>query len=52
MWIFWAIVFIVSLVLLIKGADWFVESSEKIGLALKIFPFIIGVTITGFRLPK
>jgi cation:H+ antiporter len=30
---------------LVKSADWFVESSEKIGLALKISPFIIGVTI-------
>jgi len=43
--IFWIIVFIVSLALLVKGADWFVESSEKIGLAFKISPFIIGVTI-------
>ena len=34
-----------SLALLVKSADWFVESSEKIGLALKISPFIIGVTI-------
>lgn len=43
--LFWIVIFIVSLVLLIKGADWFVESSEKIGLALKISPFIIGITI-------
>lgn len=42
---FWILVFILSLILLIKSADWFVESSEKIGLALKISPFIIGVTI-------
>ena len=44
MLIFWSLVFVVSLVLLIKGADWFVESSEKIGLALKISPFIIRLT--------
>lgn len=41
----WIIIFIISLALLVKSADWFVESSEKIGLALKISPFIIGVTI-------
>jgi cation:H+ antiporter len=45
MLIFWIIIFVVSLVLLVKGADWFVESSEKIGLAIKISPFIIGMTI-------
>jgi len=43
--IFWVLIFILSLALLVKSADWFVESSEKIGLALKISPFIIGVTI-------
>lgn len=37
--------FLGSLVLLVKGADWFVGSAEKIGLALKISPFIVGVTI-------
>ena len=41
----WFFIFIFSLTLLIKSADWFIESSEKIGLALKIHPFIIGVTI-------
>lgn len=45
MLIFWILIFIISLATLVKGADWFVESSEKIGLALKISPFIIGVTI-------
>ncbi len=43
--IFWSLIFVLSLIILVKGADWFVESSEKIGLALKISPFIIGVTI-------
>ncbi len=45
MLIFWVVVFIASLTLLVKSADWFVESSEKIGLALKISPFIVGVII-------
>lgn len=43
--IFWLVIFILSLFLLVKGADWFVESSEKIALALKISPFIVGVII-------
>lgn len=45
MLILWILIFILSLALLVKSADWFVESSEKIGLALKVSPFIIGVTI-------
>lgn len=45
MLIVWILIFIGSIALLIKSADWLVESSEKIGLALKISPFIIGVTI-------
>jgi len=54
MLVIWSLVFIVSLVLLIKGADWLVESSEKIGVALKISPFIIGVTLValGTSLPE
>jgi len=43
--VFWFFVFVFGSALLIKGADWFVESSEKIALALKISPFIVGVTI-------
>jgi len=45
MLILWILIFILSLAILVKSADWFVESSEKIGLALKISPFIIGMTI-------
>lgn len=54
MLIFWIFVFIISLVALIKGADWFLESAEKIGLALGLSPFIIGVTIValGTSLPE
>ena len=52
--IFWIFVFILSVALLVKSADWFTESAEKIGLALKISPFIIGVTIVaiGTSLPE
>ncbi|GAI28146.1 unnamed protein product, partial [marine sediment metagenome] len=45
MLILWILIFILSLAILVKSADWFVESSEKIGLALKISPFMIGMTI-------
>jgi len=45
--IFWIIVFIISLGVLVKGADWLITSAEKIGLALGLSPFIVGVTIVG-----
>ncbi len=45
--IFWIIVFIVSLGVLVKGADWLIAGAEKIGLALGLSPFIVGVTIVG-----
>lgn len=47
MLIFWIAVFLISLAALIKGADWLIASSEKIGLALGLSPFIVGVTIVG-----
>lgn len=45
--LFWIIVFVVSLAVLVKGADWLITSAEKIGLSLGISPFIVGVTIVG-----
>ncbi len=48
MTILWIFVFIISLVALVKGADWVLESAERIGLAAGLSPFIIGVTIIGF----
>lgn len=45
--IFWLGVFAISLVVMIKGADWFLKSAEKIGLAAGLSPFIVGVTIVG-----
>lgn len=41
-------IFVVSLAALLKGADFFVDSSEKIGLSFGISPFVIGATIVGF----
>ena len=40
--------FVVSLAVLLKAADWFIDSGEEIGLSLGISPFIIGVTIIAF----
>lgn len=52
--LFWISVLFTSLFVLIKAADYFTVSAEKIGLALKISPFIIGVTIVslGTSLPE
>lgn len=47
MLIVWIIVFIISLIALIKGADWLIASAEKIALAIGISPFIAGVIIVG-----
>ncbi len=40
--------FVVSLFVLIKASDFFVDAAEAIGLSLGISPFIIGVTIVAF----
>jgi len=45
--LFWILVFAISLALLVKSADWLLESSEKIGLKLGLTPFIVGVVIVG-----
>lgn len=52
--ILWIVVFIVSLAVLVKAADYFTNHSEKIGLIVGISPFIIGVTIVsiGTSLPE
>ncbi|KKW48000.1 MAG: Na+/Ca+ antiporter, CaCA family [Parcubacteria group bacterium GW2011_GWA1_59_11] len=47
MLLLWTIVFLASLAVLVKGADWLISSSERIGLALGLSPFIVGVTIVG-----
>ena len=50
----WIIVFVVSLAVLVKAADYFTKYSEKLGLALGIPQFIVGVTIVsiGTSLPE
>jgi len=45
--LFWIIIFLVSLGVMVKGADWLLFSAEKIGLAMGLSPFIVGVTIVG-----
>lgn len=45
--LFWTIVFIISLIALVKGADWLLLGAERIGLSFGLSPFIIGVTIVG-----
>jgi len=40
--------FIVSLAVLLKASDWFINSAEAIGLSFGVSPFIIGVTIIAF----
>jgi len=43
----WVLIFIASLALLVKSSDWLLESAEKIGLALGLSPFVVGVIIVG-----
>jgi cation:H+ antiporter len=45
---FFILVFIISIGVLLKASDWFVDSAEKIGLSFGVSPFIIGVTIVAF----
>lgn len=47
MTLLWIIIFIVSIAVLVKGADWLLGSAEKIGLAMGLSPFIVGVVIVG-----
>ena len=42
------LIFVVSLIVLLKASDYFVEAAEKIGLNLGIPQFIVGATIIAF----
>lgn len=42
------VLFVVSLTVLLKAADWFINAAERIGLSFGVAPFIIGVTIVSF----
>ena len=50
----WIIIFIASLLVLIKASDYFTDSAEKIGLYFGLPAFIVGVTIVaiGTSLPE
>lgn len=52
--LFWFAVFAVSLYLLLKASDFFVDSSVNMGSAFGIAPYVIGVTIValGTSLPE
>jgi cation:H+ antiporter len=52
--IIWILVFLVSLLVLIKSSDYFTKSAEKIGLHFGMPAFIVGVTIVavGTSLPE
>jgi len=45
--ILWGFVFTVALLLVVKGADWFLDSAEKIGLRIGLSSFVVGVVIVG-----
>lgn len=51
---FWVLIFVVSLAVLIKSSDYFIYSSEIIGLFFGLPPFVIGVIIVaiGTSLPE
>jgi cation:H+ antiporter len=42
------LVFIASLFLLVKGADWLIENASKLGRRYRISPIIIGLTVVAF----
>ncbi len=45
--ILYILIFAVSLLVLVKGADLFLNSSEKVGLSFGLSPFVVGVVIVG-----
>ena len=52
--ILWSVVLIVSLVALVKGADWLIDGAENIGVSFGLPAFVVGVTIValGTSLPE
>src|SRR6056297_2699781 len=44
----WIFVLILSLAILIKASDYFIDGAERLGLHFNIPPFIIGVFVLGF----
>lgn len=52
--VIWAVVFVASLFVLIKGAGYFTTYAKKVGALLKLSPFIVGVLIValGTSIPE
>ena len=50
----WIVVFVVSLVALVKSADWFTEGAEELGVFLGMPIYVVGLTIVamGTSLPE
>lgn len=46
--VFWAVILVVSLSVMIGGAELFLKNAERIGLQLGFSSFVIGVVIVGF----
>lgn len=42
------ILLVVALATVVKSADWFLGSAEKVGVSLRLPPFILGVVLVGF----
>lgn len=45
--ILWTLIFIVSLAVVVKSADWLLDGAERIGVAVGFSPFIVGVLLVG-----
>ena len=43
----WITIFLASLIVLVKGADWLLDGAEKIGVAVGFSPFVIGILLVG-----
>ena len=43
----WSVIFVASLIVMVKGSDWLLSSAEKIGVAVGLSPFIVGVLLVG-----
>ena len=42
------ILLVVALLAVVKSADWFLSAAEKVGVTLRLPPFILGVILVGF----
>ncbi|PIR60998.1 MAG: hypothetical protein COU68_01755, partial [Candidatus Pacebacteria bacterium CG10_big_fil_rev_8_21_14_0_10_45_6] len=45
--VIWAVIFLISLAFVVKGADWFLDGAEKIGRSAGLSSFVIGIVIVG-----